>query len=56
MAGTISAFNGFAQLGLRVSMESGLDGRNNPSRCHTDGVGPGVSMESGLDGRNNVTS
>ena len=29
MAGTISALNGLAQLGFTVSMESGLDGRNN---------------------------
>ena len=40
---------------VQVSMESGLDGRNNhgaekPSRPQPSGV----SMESGLDGRNNL--
>ena len=42
-------------VGLIVSMESGLDGRNNPVR-HGDSSGAvlaQVSMESGLDGRNN---
>ena len=36
MAGTISALNGLAQLGFTVSMESGLDGRNN-REAHANG-------------------
>ena len=36
-----------------VSMESGLDGRNNVSADGLLGLPPEVSMESGLDGRNN---
>ena len=36
-----------------VSMESGLDGRNNKCDSVTTGRGMNVSMESGLDGRNN---
>ena len=54
MAGTIwDEFLLMAAL-FRVSMESGLDGRNN--RVPRSILPPveGVSMESGLDGRNNV--
>ena len=36
-----------------VSMESGLDGRNNLFADYNDNNGFHVSMESGLDGRNN---
>ena len=36
-----------------VSMESGLDGRNNIPRNLPRAQNPLVSMESGLDGRNN---
>ena len=54
MAGTIRMGNLRTGRGHEVSMESGLDGRNNL----TEHVGvhdqPIVSMESGLDGRNNV--
>ena len=39
---------------LNVSMESGLDGRNNPEKNpNQPPAGGKVSMESGLDGRNN---
>ena len=41
----------------RVSMESGLEGRNNradPSFCRVPL--PSVSMESGLEGRNNIST
>ena len=34
-------------------MESGLDGRNNRTRCFGEVGVRRVSMESGLDGRNN---
>ena len=37
-----------------VSMESGLEGRNNKSRPAINHDHPPVSMESGLEGRNNV--
>ena len=38
----------------RVSMKSGLEGRNNPTRNTARGVGcTVVSMKSGLEGRNN---
>ena len=55
MAGTIDTAVVLAYINSIVSMESGLDGRNNRQ-------GPGststtlviVSMESGLDGRNNA--
>ena len=53
MAGTIlNAIQGALASG--VSMESGLDGRNNYALAdlHVDDT-DGVSMESGLDGRNN---
>ena len=36
-----------------VSMESGLDGRNNMNDKNVNNVNNNVSMESGLDGRNN---
>ena len=36
-----------------VSMESGLDGRNNRGQSHRSLPCMRVSMESGLDGRNN---
>ncbi|VEH71323.1 Uncharacterised protein [Arachnia propionica] len=53
MAGTMLG-NKIRKPGVRkVSMESGLDGRNN-GLCDVDkDVTPEVSMESGLDGRNN---
>ena len=38
-----------------VSMESGLEGRNNPHEPHQHRrYPPSVSMESGLEGRNNA--
>ena len=37
-----------------VSMESGLDGRNNHGRGNVLAFREEVSMESGLDGRNNA--
>ena len=37
----------------RVSMESGLEGRNNDSAAAPTRPGELVSMESGLEGRNN---
>ena len=40
-------------VGATVSMESGLDGRNNYVHFLAVGSAPSVSMESGLDGRNN---
>ena len=53
MAGTIWGFVHEVLVAVHVSMESGLDGRNNhrglPDRRRTEHV----SMESGLDGRNN---
>ena len=39
-----------------VSMESGLEDRNNPRRSHSTGGVRGVSMESGLEDRNNRRS
>ena len=40
--------------GFHVSMKSGLEGRNNPTRNTARGVGcTVVSMKSGLEGRNN---
>ena len=41
---------------LRVSMESGLEGRNNPSGLLIVAELGFVSMESGLEGRNNVVA
>ena len=38
---------------LRVSMKSGLEGRNNPLRDAHSHVDAPVSMKSGLEGRNN---
>ena len=52
MAGTISASTCPARRPL-VSMESGLDGRNNPAASRSVSSVDWVSMESGLDGRNN---
>ena len=55
MAGTMSQVIHPWQHGHAVSMESGLDGRNN-LHPHIDRVSLlVVSMESGLDGRNNTT-
>ena len=53
MAGTIPQPRHPVNMCDEVSMESGLDGRNNG---HGTGAYPAhvdVSMESGLDGRNN---
>ena len=54
MAGTIK---GCGRVGkdVIVSMESGLDGRNNSLRRFCQCHALQVSMESGLDGRNNAT-
>ena len=41
-------------LGPKVSMESGLEGRNNPSNAFLVTALQNVSMESGLEGRNNA--
>ena len=57
MAGTIEYRLARAVSQLSVSMESGLDGRNNTNHATTEREPPhGVSMESGLDGRNNGTT
>ena len=53
MAGTIVEVSGGLFTGGRVSMESGLDGRNNFFLSILEPIGLDVSMESGLDGRNN---
>ena len=53
MAGTICGWMGGCSAGFRVSMESGLDGRNNTGWSSAPAVDHAVSMESGLDGRNN---
>ena len=54
MAGTIEAGILIGRAAFIVSMESGLDGRNNlvveGTSLHEEET---VSMESGLDGRNN---
>ena len=55
MAGTIERFLPARPEGSRdVSMESGLDGRNNQVFLGEAGGLVDVSMESGLDGRNNL--
>ena len=54
MAGTILPENITGQHGWNVSMESGLDGRNNRHPLHLRDQEREVSMESGLDGRNNA--
>ena len=54
MAGTISHESHGTPPYLIVSMESGLDGRNNGYPGNVDLNRIGVSMESGLDGRNNL--
>ena len=42
-------------LDSKVSMESGLEGRNNGGWCEEiHAKHPNVSMESGLEGRNNT--
>ena len=53
MAGTILEEHVDEAFELVVSMESGLDGRNNWIINPLPEIGPIVSMESGLDGRNN---
>ena len=53
MAGTIARASFLMNSDLLVSMESGLDGRNNCDLRLRDTLTPLVSMESGLDGRNN---
>ena len=40
----------------RVSMESGLEGRNNLAQLPGQTREPDVSMESGLEGRNNQSA
>ena len=40
----------------KVSMESGLEGRNNGTQPRRLSIHGGVSMESGLEGRNNLVS
>ena len=54
MAGTIAYAWGRELLVGCVSMESGLDGRNNPVAAAQLTAAGIVSMESGLDGRNNL--
>ena len=54
MAGTMCGLRLRARVGYpMVSMESGLDGRNNLRAPAQEGPPDQVSMESGLDGRNN---
>ena len=56
MAGTIRECGHKHGCEIEVSMESGLDGRNNqPALLLGIGARKDVSMESGLDGRNNRT-
>mgnify|MGYP000862090034 CR=1 FL=1 len=57
MAGTIPPETHITPTQLHVSMESGLDGRNNVA-CPEGQSAPErlVSMESGLDGRNNMAT
>ena len=55
MAGTIEYRLARAVSQLSVSMESGLDGRNNYPSNSAHRYFSRVSMESGLDGRNNST-
>ena len=54
MAGTIDRQRHRSTRGHGVSMESGLDGRNNFPPTTTSLSILIVSMESGLDGRNNA--
>ena len=54
MAGTIRRFNAPDIHREVVSMESGLDGRNNKRHGRRHVLARRVSMESGLDGRNNT--
>ena len=42
-----------ARFASKVSMKSGLDGRNNCKSRYMANYGIDVSMKSGLDGRNN---
>ena len=53
MAGTIDPVLVIRHGMMNVSMESGLDGRNNNPRWFNGFPWEDVSMESGLDGRNN---
>ena len=53
MAGTILMEDVYKLEHSHVSMESGLDGRNNAPRPGSHQSDREVSMESGLDGRNN---
>ena len=54
MAGTIGEVPRQNQPAKEVSMESGLDGRNNDAATYQQLIRETtVSMESGLDGRNN---
>ena len=53
MAGTMKAMSRKSWFTLLVSMESGLDGRNNINLAWLVVILQAVSMESGLDGRNN---
>ena len=56
MAGTMPSGKFSLPVAKGVSMESGLDGRNNTTAELLVGdLLKGVSMESGLDGRNNET-
>ena len=54
MAGTMRDYRLPPEPQLPVSMESGLDGRNNEDVRDLVARARGVSMESGLDGRNNI--
>ena len=54
MAGTIPCASQPPGRGQVVSMESGLDGRNNTYSSRYRRCSGAVSMESGLDGRNNL--
>ena len=57
MAGTIVHVLPRPESPRVVSMESGLDGRNNPPLDKKKMAGyTNVSMESGLDGRNNLAN
>ena len=53
MAGTIRTSESLTEEENLVSMESGLDGRNNNQVLDIADNAGLVSMESGLDGRNN---
>ena len=56
MAGTIYTVARCEPAAGQVSMESGLDGRNNGGVDDLRSASDLVSMESGLDGRNNPAS